>query len=98
MTGRMTLGVTMLALQRAWSGPRVVEFPTPRAAGRGRAAGEGPPPMSRASERGAGLESVPRALVLALRRLLRPLVRLLLEHRLPFTYVSELLKGAYVEV
>ena len=54
--------------------------------------------MSRPSEPGAGLESVSPSLVLALRRLLRPLVRLLLDHRLPFTYMAELMKGAYVEV
>jgi hypothetical protein len=54
--------------------------------------------MRRPGEPGAGLESVPPSLVLALRRVLRPLVRLLLDHRLPFTHVAELLKGAYVEV
>jgi uncharacterized small protein (DUF1192 family) len=41
---------------------------------------------------------MPPSLVHALRSLLRPLVRLLLDYRLPFTYVAELLKGAYVEV
>src|SRR5262245_40374757 len=54
--------------------------------------------MSTPSEPGTGLESVPPTLVRALRSLLRPLVRLLLAPRLPFTYVAELLKGAYVEV
>jgi hypothetical protein len=54
--------------------------------------------MSTPSEPGRGLESVPPPLVLALRRLLRPLARLLLDYRLPFTYMAELLKGAYVEV
>ena len=38
------------------------------------------------------------ALVLALRRLLRPLVRLLLARQLTFRFVSELLKGVYVEI
>ncbi len=54
--------------------------------------------MSRPSEPGRGLESAPAPVVQALRRLLRPLARLLLDHRLPFTYMAELLKGAYVEV
>lgn len=54
--------------------------------------------MSRSSEPGGGLDSIPPSLVRALRQLLRPLVRLLLDHRLPFTHMAELLKGAYVEV
>ncbi len=54
--------------------------------------------MNRPSEPAPGLESVPPSLVRALRQLLRPLVRLLLDHRLPFTHMAELLKSAYIEV
>ncbi len=38
------------------------------------------------------------ALVLALRRVLRPLVRLMLERGITFQYLSEMLKSVYVEV
>ena len=45
-----------------------------------------------------GTEGAPsRALVQALRRLLQPLVRLLLAHRITHRYFSELLKSVYVE-
>lgn len=40
----------------------------------------------------------PKALVNALRRLLRPLIKLLIEKNITFTYLSNLLKGVYVEV
>jgi hypothetical protein len=40
----------------------------------------------------------PPALVRAIQHLLRPLVRLLLARQLPFRFVSEVLKGVYVEM
>jgi hypothetical protein len=40
----------------------------------------------------------PQALVQGLRRLLRPLVRLLLAHRITYPFLSNLLKSLYVEV
>jgi hypothetical protein len=40
----------------------------------------------------------PAALVQALRRVLQPLVRLMLTHGITFQYLSELLKGLYVEI
>lgn len=41
--------------------------------------------------------NVPPALVRALRRLLKPLVRLALHFNLPFTALTRLLKAVYVE-
>jgi hypothetical protein len=43
-------------------------------------------------------ESAPPALVAALRKILHPLIRLLLAHRLTFPFLSGLLKEIYVEV
>ncbi len=42
--------------------------------------------------------TAPAALVRAVQHLLRPLVRLLLARQLPFRFVTELLKGVYVEM
>lgn len=44
------------------------------------------------------LAAPPRALITALRRLLRPLVRLLVDHRITFPILSGLLKEIYVDV
>ncbi|MGB8275288.1 MAG: DUF6502 family protein, partial [Alphaproteobacteria bacterium] len=42
--------------------------------------------------------SPPPSLVAALRRLLRPLVRLLVAEGIPFMYFTNLLKGVFVDV
>jgi hypothetical protein len=46
----------------------------------------------------AGASVVPESLVGALRRIFRPLARLLIARELPFPFSSNLLRGAYVEV
>lgn len=47
---------------------------------------------------GASVATAPRSLLSATRRLLRPLVRLLLDHRVTYPILTGLLKQAYVEV
>lgn len=55
-------------------------------------------PASRDPQSGVHALSPPASVLAAVRRLLRPLVRLLLDHRITFTLLSGLLKEAYVEV
>ncbi|MFQ5514085.1 MAG: DUF6502 family protein [Myxococcota bacterium] len=54
--------------------------------------------MGRASTKSPGPSLAPLALIRALRHLLRPLVRLLLAHRITHPFLSNLLKRVYVEV
>ena len=61
--------------------------PPPRDVSRSRSPASPPPPSAPAP-----------ALVRALRHLLQPLVRLLLRHQVTFPYLSNLLKGVYVEM
>ena len=42
--------------------------------------------------------AAPESLVAALQRIMRPLVRFLITHSIPFPFVSDLVRGVYVEV
>ena len=55
-------------------------------------------PEPSAALRGAAPGGPSPALVRALRKLLRPLVRLMLAHGITYPYLSDLLKGLFVEV
>jgi Family of unknown function (DUF6502) len=56
------------------------------------------PPEPSPTLRGAAPGGPSPALVRALRKLLRPLVRLMLSHGITYTYLADLLKGLFVEV